>query len=411
MFKIDNGTATGTLPAPTAAGPNPNGFFTDGDAANAIPATVVNAEWLNMVQEEIAGTITSSGLTLDKSDRTQLRQAITAMISGASKAVVIKSATFAAGVADGEVVRWDSVNSNFAQAIADGTTSNNAVGVADVTNSEVICFGETRAGLMSGLTPGSRYYLDGTTAGALNLTAPTDKVRIGIAKAADIMFVDIDAESDAGGVLQAVKVFTASGTWTPDAGTTKIRVRLCGGGGGGGGGYADYYVGGGGGQGGRAEKLLDIIALGISSVAVTVGLGGTPGNPSDGGGAGMTNGGTGGTTSFGAYLSATGGGGGYRSGGGDDGWGGTGGLGSSGDINLRGAVGTQGLREVTTNSNQGGNGGGEGGGPGAWLAGTAGQDGVNGGGGGGGAMGAGGTAVAGAGGTGGPGFVIIEEYK
>jgi len=379
---------------------------TTGEAGSIPPAAAIEDP-----QREIVNVITGAGLTPDENDTTQLTQAITQMFSGASKAVIIKSATFAAGVADGEVVRWDSVNSNFTQAIADGTASNNAVGIADVTNSEVVSFGETRAGLMSGLTPGARYYLDGTTAGALNVTEPTDKVRIGIAKAADIMFVDIDAESDAGGVLQAVKVFTASGTWTPDAGTTKIRVRLCGGGGGGGGGYADNYVGGGGGQGGRAERLLDIIALGISSVAVTVGLGGTPGNPSDGSGAGMTNGGTGGTTSFGAYLSATGGGGGYRSGGGDDGWGGTGGLGSSGDINLRGAVGTQGLREVTTNSNQGGNGGGEGGGPGAWLAGTAGQDGANGGGGGGGACGAGGTAVAGAGGTGGPGFVIIEEYK
>jgi len=406
MFKIDNGTATGTLPAPTAAGPNPNGFFTDGDAANAIPATVVNAEWLNMIQEEISGTITSSGLTLDKSDRTQLRQAITAMISGASKAVVIKSATFAVGVADGEVVRWDSVNSNFTQAIADGTTSNNAVGVADVTNSEVICFGETRAGLMSGLTPGSRYYLDGTTAGALNVTAPTDKVRIGISKAADIMFVDIDAEADTGGVLQSVKVFTASGTWTKDAGTTKIEVEAKGGGGGGGGGYPDYFVGAGGGEGGKSSKIIDVSA--VSSAAVTVGTGGLGGTGADAAGAGATNGLTGGSSSFGAYLSATGGNGGGRSGSGDSGWPAGGGIGSGGDLNLRGASSYQGNRD-SVSDNASGSGAGEGGGKGVNGTSVTGTAGLNGGGGAGGSHGASGPG--GNGGVGGTGYVIIREYK
>jgi microcystin-dependent protein len=66
------------------------------------------------------------------------------------------------------------------------------VGVADVTNSKVYAFGDA-VGLFGGLTPGARYYLSGTVAGALTATAPSSNiVLVGIAKTATEMFVDID---------------------------------------------------------------------------------------------------------------------------------------------------------------------------------------------------------------------------
>ena len=109
----------------------------------------------------------------------------------AQSAVTITSATFAGGVANGDVVRWDSGASNFAKAIANGTTSNRAVGIADVTNSKVYRFGETGA-LFAGLTPGSAYYLSGSTAGAITTTAAPDRILVGVAKSATVLHVVIE---------------------------------------------------------------------------------------------------------------------------------------------------------------------------------------------------------------------------
>lgn len=92
---------------------------------------------------------------------------------------------------------------------------------------------------------------------------------------------------------------TASTTWTVPAGITKARVTVIGGGGGGG----DNT--GNGGCGGAAVAVL----TGLSgSVSVTIGGGGAGSNTG--------NGSAGGTTSFGSFLSATGGAGGLSATGG-----------------------------------------------------------------------------------------------
>lgn len=82
MHRIDGSTASETLPAPGAVVGTP-GFFTDGDPAAGIPATVVSFDWANAVQEELAHVVTDpagGGLTLDKADNTQLLAAIGAII-------------------------------------------------------------------------------------------------------------------------------------------------------------------------------------------------------------------------------------------------------------------------------------------------------------------------------------------
>jgi microcystin-dependent protein len=90
MLRIDVATATPSLPAPAAAGTP--GYFTEGNPATATPATVVTADWLNAVQEELIGVITAAGLTPSKTNLTQLRQAIE--ILGASGAVPAGAVAF-----------------------------------------------------------------------------------------------------------------------------------------------------------------------------------------------------------------------------------------------------------------------------------------------------------------------------
>ena len=198
MERVCTSSAVAARPAATDDGGTP-GFFTKGDPTDSppIPATKPGPEWFNRVQEEISAVIEGAGLVLDPADDTQLRQSIAAMIAGAvsSKAVKISPAAFAVGVVDKDVVRWDAAAGNFAKAVADGTANNQAVGFADVTNALVYAFGETRAGLFAGLTPGARYYLDAVTPGAITTVAPADLVKLGIAKSADVMFVDIDAQT------------------------------------------------------------------------------------------------------------------------------------------------------------------------------------------------------------------------
>ena len=124
------------------------------------------------------------------------------------------------------------------------------------------------------------------------------------------------------GSLISIQSFIATTTYTAPAGTTRVMVQLVGGGGG----SAGYGESGGG--GGFAEGIFQMAAG--TSVTVTVG----------GGGAGVgyyAVASQGGTTSFGSYISATGGQGAnqYVQHGG-----GGGGLGSGGQTNLYGGSGT-----------------------------------------------------------------------
>ena len=91
------------------------------------------------------------------------------------------------------------------------------------------------------------------------------------------------------GQLQT-EIFTAPGTWTKPASATQVRVTVVGGGG------AGFQAPGG--IGGLAMATVPVSA----PVAITVGAGGT--------GGGVNPGGSGGTSSFGPFVSATGGGGG-----------------------------------------------------------------------------------------------------
>jgi len=67
MHRIDTSTATS------------ESKFTNGNPQTATPATVVSADWLNAVQEEISTVIAGAGIALNKPDNAQLLAAIRAL--------------------------------------------------------------------------------------------------------------------------------------------------------------------------------------------------------------------------------------------------------------------------------------------------------------------------------------------
>ena len=159
-------------------------------------------------------------------------------------------------------------------------------------------------------------------------------------------------------------IFTSSGTWTKDAGLKYIVVEVIGGGGGAAGaGSGSGINGGGGGAGGYSKEIILASALGATET-VTIGTAGA-------GGTGYNDGAAGGTTSFGAFLQATGGGGSVRST--SLSLGAVGGTGSGGDVSGLGGFGGdspgsyQGGITQNLSYGKGGNGNGANG-----LAGTAG---------------------------------------
>lgn len=212
---------------------------------------------------------------------------------------------------------------------------------------------------------------------------------------------------DAGGGID-VQTFDASGTWTKPGSGTYALIRAWGAGGSGGTGQNGGAAGGGGGGGAYVERTMLLSALGATET-VTIGAGGT-GVTGTG-----TNGNAGGNTTFGAHVTAYGGGlgagktdtGGFTGGGGGGGGGifGAGGNASGTTAGTAGAglTGGAGGAGSTDGSLYGGGGGGSGGSTG----GVGGKTMFAGGGGGGGdntTTSAGGTSIGGgSGGSGGSG--------
>lgn len=79
MKRIDHSTAT------------ENNLFTDGNPAQGVPATVVPAEWLNIVQEEIANMVEAMGLELDGAAQNQLAQGFLAIFTSAHSWTKVQS--------------------------------------------------------------------------------------------------------------------------------------------------------------------------------------------------------------------------------------------------------------------------------------------------------------------------------
>ncbi len=115
MYRIDNATAITPLPAPSAPGVNPNYYFTKGNPGLSIPATILDDEWANMVQEEVCNAVTGAGLALSKATRNQLFLAIQAIAqsglglptdTGAANALVVALTPVLAARVTGQVIKF-----------------------------------------------------------------------------------------------------------------------------------------------------------------------------------------------------------------------------------------------------------------------------------------------------------------
>jgi hypothetical protein len=78
MFQIDNSTAVPAQPPSTA--PGTPGYFTDGNPATNLPATIFPAEFANAVMLEINNVIAAAGIPLNKAAFNQLLTAIQTLI-------------------------------------------------------------------------------------------------------------------------------------------------------------------------------------------------------------------------------------------------------------------------------------------------------------------------------------------
>ena len=185
----------------------------------------------------------------------------------------------------------------------------------------------------------------GSTVLTLPATSGTVAVSAGVVTAGGVVYTDGTKEANTGagtsgqflqsagsgapvwatpaGGFSNIQVFTSSGTFTVPAGITKVKVTVVGGGAGATNYSATFGSSGGGGAGGTAIKIISGLTPG-GTVSVTVGTGGAAGTG-------------GGTSSFGAYCSATGGS--TGSVGSSNNKPGVGGTGSSGDINITGGIG------------------------------------------------------------------------
>lgn len=80
MHRIDNATAAVALPTPAA--PGTAGYFTEGSPSGGVPATVVDADFMNMLQEELYAVVVAGGQTPTKGTNNQLLAAIQAIAQG-----------------------------------------------------------------------------------------------------------------------------------------------------------------------------------------------------------------------------------------------------------------------------------------------------------------------------------------
>ncbi|MFM0160682.1 gp53-like domain-containing protein [Paraburkholderia sediminicola] len=80
MFQTDQSTAASSLPTPAAAATP--GFFTGGNPASGTPATILDADFMNMVMMELVNVVVAGGLTPSKTTYDQVLGALRALFAG-----------------------------------------------------------------------------------------------------------------------------------------------------------------------------------------------------------------------------------------------------------------------------------------------------------------------------------------
>ena len=298
MQRVTRSTAVASMPAPPAS-PGSAGFFTGGDALANIPATIPGFEWFNGVQEEIVAAIQATGIVLDGAVLTQLRQSIRRL---AAANVTAKSANAALTADEVGLVTVNAAGGNIVLTLP----------AANGANGAPLRYLFLRTDSSGNTVTVQRAGTD-TIAGATSLSLPRGRPVPLIGDGASKWL--FSGAQPGFGQRQNI---TATGSFTaPFDGWYFVRLV---GGGGAGGGSTGTRNGGGGGAGEYAEGWHYLTAGQV--VTVTIGAAGTGVLSADGL--------PGGTSSFGALMTAIGGYGGISQAGpfvagGPGGFGGTGG--------------------------------------------------------------------------------------
>ena len=90
MYRIDNSSAAATLPTPSS--PGTAGYYTNGDVGAGILPTIVDADQLNLIQEELMSILTAAGIAPNKTAYNQVLLSIEALIgSSLSSTALLKA--------------------------------------------------------------------------------------------------------------------------------------------------------------------------------------------------------------------------------------------------------------------------------------------------------------------------------
>lgn len=270
-------------------------LFVAEDPATLRPPTEITPEIMNAFQEELATFIEWAGIALAKGDNTQLRQALVAKFAG------LDVAATKAGVQGQTYTAF---------------TTAGATGAFTLTPVPAI------AAYAAGQRFRVKFHAAGNGSDKLNVCALGDKnlkqydstgTKVAAVIAAN-QLADVEFDGADMVILDPLPVsgskrsqlFLSNGSFTVPSGVTTVYVSMCGGGGSGGN-SAGVSGGGGGGGGAQAYRGQAVVVTSGQVITVTVGSGGA--GTADG-----VNGNAGGTTSFGALLTAAGGGGGTAGG-------------------------------------------------------------------------------------------------
>lgn len=282
MQRVTRSTAVAVAPLPPAS-PGTPGHFAKPDPVAGVPATVPGYEWYEGVQEALALAIEDSGVVLDASVHDQLRKHIRRLAGGNVTALTVNTVLTAdhAGIL----------------AIAITAARTFTLPAANAAGGRPMRFTFVR-------TDATAFVATVQRAGADTIEGLTS-LPLAVGERLTLVSDGVSAWRIAAGVagrLLNVQVFAASGTYTPTPGTGSVEVEVQGGGGAGGGTtlptVGNVSLGAPGGAGAYGRARFTAAQFGASQ-AVTVGAGGVA--------TAATAGANGGTSSFGALLSAPGG--------------------------------------------------------------------------------------------------------
>lgn len=373
MHLIDNGTQVTSLPSPRTAVGTP-GFAFNGDPGTGTP-TIADPDIFNTLLAELAGVVQGVGIALDRTNNAQLLSAITRLV-GASVTAISANTTLTADQAGLVIISAASAN------VTVTLPANNAANGKPMSFTFVRT--DATANTVTIARAGSNTLWPGT--GTSRLMTPLSVLTL--AGSGSGVWYEVSRPPP------GMQEFTASGTFTVPAGVTEVEVEVWGGGGGSSASSGAGVFTNGAGGGGYARKRVRGLTPG-GTVAVTVGVGGIAS-------ASGVAGGNGGTSSFGAYVSASGGDGATVT----VGLGAAGGTGSGGDTNVGGGLGAGAIPSINAGNGGNASAGGQGGWGGQSTS-NAGQ--VPGGGAGGAGNGCNGAGTFGTSGTSGAGAVFWRQ--